>query len=297
MTESEDDEHSCPCGAENHDNPLSVKCQTCKCRWHLRCCGLLGLTQSPIAKIESQGWRCPRCFELPIHIQPPKKSSLSQETIDNIVSIVNSTVEDNLNTLLSAENLNVGAHIEEGSQAEEKFKLVRNKRHERSVQKALEEQREEDLLIEKKKDNLVIFGMPEADTDVTKDELLEDFRRITSIYEGRVEIKQEDIKHMTRIGAKSAGKIRPIQITLDPSKRKDLLTKNRDLKLLENNTSTPIYVSPDRTKKQREADKELREELKRRKLTDKNLVIRNGKIVPFHQRAQNTTTWASIINE
>ena len=143
MTESEDDEHSCPCGTQNHDNPLSVKCQTCKCRWHLKCCGLLGLTQSPIVKIESQGWRCPRCFELPIHIQPPKKSSLSQETIDNIVSIVNSTVEDNLNTLLSAENLNVGAHIEDGPQAEEKFNLVQSKRRERSVQKALVEQREE----------------------------------------------------------------------------------------------------------------------------------------------------------
>ena len=141
--------------------------------------------------------------------------------------------------------------------------------------------------------------MPEPHTEDKKEELLEDYRRIEKIYEGKVELRQEDLKHMTRIGAKGNGKIRPIQITLSPNKRKELLTRNKDLKLLEDSTSTNIYVSTDRTKKQREADKVLREELKRRKLANPNLVIRNSRIVeavPFHQRAQTTTTWASIHN-
>ena len=73
------------------------------------------------------------------------------------------------------------------------------------------------------------------------------------------------------------------------------------LKLLnkvdDNDISANIYVSTDRTKKQREADKELRDELKRRKdLGEKNLVIRNSKIVPFQQRAQAITSWASLFD-
>ena len=229
-------------------------------------------------------------------MQPPKKTSISRETIDNIVSIVNSTVENNLNVLLSAENLNEENPNEDGETVEEPFTLIQSRRREKSIQKVLEDQREEDLLIENKKDNLVIFGMPESNTEDKKEELLEDYRKIVMIYDGKAEIQQEDLKHMTRIGAKSNGKIRPIKITLNPNKRKELLTRNRDLKLLENNTITKIYVSTDRTKKQREADKVLREELKRRKQTDPNLVIRNSKIVPFHERAQTTTTWASIIH-
>ena len=101
---------------------------------------------------------------------------------------------------------------------------------------------------------------------------------------------------MTRLGSKVNGHIRPIQLVLTPNKRKDLLTKNLNLKLLENDTSKNIYVSTDRTRKQREDDKLLREELKRRKVTDPNLVIRNSKIVPFQARAQGTTTWASLFN-
>ena len=137
--------------------------------------------------------------------------------------------------------------------------------------------------------------MPESASEVKKDEMLEDFRRITKIYDGKVEVKKEDIKHITRLGIKVANQIRPIQIGLASQiKRKELLTKNRDLKLLENDTSTNIYVSPDLTRKQREADKVLRVELKQRKETNPNLVIRNNKIVPFRPAAQDSPTWASL---
>ena len=121
-------------------------------------------------------------------------------------------------------------------------------------------------------------------------------RYVKKVYADRVELKKEDITHMTRIGIKNNSKTRPIQITLSSQDaRKTLLTKNKDLKLLENNISTNIYVSTDRTKKQREADKELRDELKRRKgLGETNLVIRNNRIVPFRERAQGPSTWASL---
>ena len=54
-------------------------------------------------------------------------------------------------------------------------------------------------------------------------------------------------------------------------------------------------MSTDRTKKQREEFKKLREILKERKKTDPNLMIRNNKIVPFREAAQETQSWAEIV--
>ena len=281
----------CPCGT-NMKNELTIECSDCKAEWHLKCCGLEGLTKKPISSLEIKGWKCPICFEPAIHVQQAKKSTpvLSQDTVNNIVTIVNSTIEANLKQLLSPENL-----TEERTTITDDFQLVQSRKRARSFQKVLNDQEEEKILIEKKKDNLIIYGMPESNHEDKKSEMLEDFRRLKKTYEEKAELQKEDIKHITRIGIKGNGKIRPIQITLSSQeKRKELLTNNMNLKLLEEHVSTNIYVSPDRTRNQRDADKELRTELKRRKNLGENLVIRNNKIVPFRERAQATTTWASL---
>ena len=127
--------------------------------------------------------------------------------------------------------------------------------------------------------------------------MLDDYRKVGKIYETKVTLNKDDLTYISRIGIKDKTKRRPIKITLkDPRKRMELITKNLDLKFLEEGVSTNIYVSTDKTKKQREADKELREELKRRKVGNPNLVIRNNRIVPFRERTQETT-WASIVAE
>ena len=293
MSDSDDEPEAkpCPCGTKNQE--LTISCNECEAEWHLKCCGLEGLTKRPITTLENKGWKCPCCFELAIHVQKTKPTppALTKEIVNNIVTIVNSTVETNLKQLLSAENL-----TEDTTSIAEDFTLVQTRRRETSFQRVLEDQKEEETLIEKKKANLIIYGMPESNLEDNKEELLADFRKLKKVYADRVELKKEDITHMTRIGIKNNSKTRPIQITLSSQDaRKTLLTKNKDLKLLENNISTNIYVSTDRTKKQREADKELRDELKRRKgLGETNLVIRNNRIVPFRERAQGPSTWASL---
>ena len=296
----EDETSVCPCRKEIPGS-LWIVCGECETGWHPACCGLDGLTQSPINKLIGKKWKCPRCFKFPEGIpgtanNAENKKPISDETLSEIVSIVSSTVEENLKTLLSQENLSPEDSIEGPS--DEGFTEVNRRRRQQqnSIQKAIEEQRQEEILIEKKKDSLIIYGMPETDTEDKKQEMLEDFRRIKLVYNGNEELAKEDITYNTRLGKKDRSKIRPIKITLaNQEKRKELLTKNKNLQLLENNTVTNIYVSTDRTKKQREADKLLRDELKIRRLTDKNLVIRNNKIVPFRQEAGGFTSWASVL--
>ena len=312
-TTEDEEEPTCPCKKDLF-NPILIDCSECSTRWHPVCCGLDGLTQQPITKLMNKNWKCPRCFKFPEYIpsqykqqnQQQQKTKLTEETVTDIITIVNSTVEHNLKALLSQENLNEenldmdnpnnqGIINNEVPFTEVLRRSRRNNTN--TFQAAVQEQREEDALIEKKKDNLIVYGMPETPGDDRKEELLEDFRRIKKIYTGRTEVVKEDIVHMTRLGQKAANKIRPIQITLvNQTKRKNILTKNRDLKLLENDISTNIYVSTDRTQKQREADKILRRELKERQKTNPDLVIRNNKIVTFQPAAQATTTWASLFD-
>ena len=139
--------------------------------------------------------------------------------------------------------------------------------------------------------------MPELPTDDKKEEMNEDFRRVKKVYAENVVLQKEDLSHMTRLGIKENGKTRPIQITLvSQNKRTEMLTKNMNLKLLENSESTNIYVSTDRTKKQRAEYKALKKVLDEKKKTNPNLVIRNNKIVPFRPAAQAAPTWASLFD-
>ena len=313
----EDEDPTCPC-KEKLTNTLMLECDECETFWHTTCCGLTGLTQAPINKLIANKWKCPRCFKFPEGITETPESeaitNLDQNTVKSIISLVNTTVMKSLKTLLSPEDSTSdensdteepsdGAAVDEKNYTEVKRRRRKRKqekeqeRQQEGLQKALEEQREEEILIAKKKDNLIIYGMPEAVTDDKKEEMLEDFTRVKKIYEGKVNVDQGDLTQLTRLGTKEANKRpRPILITLaNQNKRKELLTKNMDLKLTANNESIPIYVSTDRTKKQREEFNKVRAELKERKKTDPNLTIRNNKIVPFRQVAQEAHTWAQLL--
>ena len=313
----EDEDPTCPC-KEKLTNTLMLECDQCETFWHTTCCGLTGLTQAPINKLIANHWKCPRCFKFPEGITTENEPipNLDQDTVKSIISLVNTTVMKSLKTLLSPEDSTSdensdteeppeGATVDETNYTEVKRKKRKRKqereqeRQQEGLQKALVEQREEEILIAKKKDNLIIYGMPEPATDDKKEEMLEDFNRVKKIYEGKANVDQGDLTQLTRLGTKGTNpRPRPILITLaNQNKRKELLTNNMDLKLLANSESIPIYVSTDRTKKQREEFNKLRAELKERKKTDQNLTIRNNKIVPFRQVAQEAHTWAQLLAE
>lgn len=327
--ENAEEEPTCPC-KRKLTNVLLLECDQCENFWHITCCGLAGLTQQPINKLIANHWKCPRCFVFPEEVEttpadePKDKVNLDQDTVKNIIALVNTTVMNSLKNLLSPEDsedsesdtedsLTAAADDEEEAvggatnytqvkkRKRKREKKRQQERQQQVLQKALEEQREEETLIEKKKDNLIIYGMPEPATDDKDEEMMDDFNNLKKIYDGKATIEQADLTHVTRLGKKAA-KPRPILITLaNQEKRKELLTKNMNLKLLNDTTheSIPIYVSTDRTKKQREDFNKLREELKERKKTDPNLTIRNNKIVPkaepFRQEARGAHTWAQLI--
>ena len=88
------------------------------------------------------------------------------------------------------------------------------------------------------------------------------------------------VQRSFRVGRKPQdGRPRLFIVTLDnPSAKHDILKLTSDLR--HSSKYINIYITPDLTKKEREVNKKLREELSHRKTAgETNLAIRNGKIV------------------
>ena len=89
--------------------------------------------------------------------------------------------------------------------------------------------------------------------------------------------------NIARLGrdAKTDGKPRPIKLELESEAEKfRILKKASKIKSTNIEEFKKIIISGDITLKQRELDKNLREELKERRMNgERNLKIRNGKVV------------------
>ena len=82
----------------------------------------------------------------------------------------------------------------------------------------------------------------------------------------------------------------------DEELRMKILKKSPEMELkTEDGELIKVSVSTDKTPKQRETEKRLREEIQARKAQgEQDLVIRNEKIVPFRRSAQKT--WAMLFH-
>ena len=131
---------------------------------------------------------------------------------------------------------------------------------------------------ERRKSNLIIYGVPES-TGSTDERKLNDNTYIKNLVHSEFNLDTIEITKCVRLGKRAEGKIRPVQITLTDRYVRGRILRNA--KSLRNSTSYQnVYISPDQTPKEREASKLLRQELRRRKDTgESNLIIRRGKIV------------------
>lgn len=144
---------------------------------------------------------------------------------------------------------------------------------------------------ERRKSNLVIFGLKESGTDrktsqeqdrVTFEKLCRDLKEVV------------EVKNSFRLGSKSDNKIRPLKVTLESeSCRNKILLRSkhlRDFKQYEG-----LYIKRDMTPLEREEDKQLREERDSRRkedekkgIRDKIWVIRNGKTIRIRRKSSST---------
>jgi hypothetical protein len=127
---------------------------------------------------------------------------------------------------------------------------------------------------EKRKNNLVLFGIEETNDEITTREKVNDIVKIVGLDENKV-------KYFGRVGRNvSGGKTRLVRVVCeDLETRRSFLKGANKLKLVSGYER--IYVSSDLTKEQQVEDKKLRDKLKEIRIHHKEAKINNNEIIKW----------------
>ncbi len=136
-----------------------------------------------------------------------------------------------------------------------------------SVQEAVEEVKEQ----ERRKCNVVLFNVPEsesADNETRRQhdiKVLEALMKEGILITAEIKTDRRGVKMVKRLGKKEDNKTRPLQVTFTSEQgQKAILGNARNLSQSKNEMHKKVVVKPNLTQFQREAEKKLVEEKKRR---------------------------------
>jgi len=166
------------------------------------------------------------------------------------------------------------AFVNDGSWAEVVRKHVTNEM--KGVKGDVEEQME----IERRRKNLIVFGVPESETG-------NDIDTVSDIITQALKLDfSRHIESIVRIGKFSHEKARPIKMIAKTFEgKREILTRAKMLRELDDYKG--IFVAPDLTRKQQEFDKDLRVNLKKiREAGEPEAVIRSGQIIKKNENGK-----------
>lgn len=156
-----------------------------------------------------------------------------------------------------------------------------------NIEKKIEDMLDERLEREKKKNNLIIFGIPEAPESVQGvNRKHNDLNKLEKLGDGlsdELKIDSTIIENIYRIGKIVNDNTRPRPVCIKLKEMHDkyrILNSAKRLRDVSDDWRKNVFISLDYTKHQRELRKIAMEELKsRRDAGEQNLMIRNFKVV------------------
>lgn len=139
---------------------------------------------------------------------------------------------------------------------------------------------------EQRKDNVMIFGLKESNASSSSECIDHDMAHITRL-SSELGVSHLQIGGCFRLGRRSS-RPRPIKVICQSSRqRTDLLRSAYNIPKLDSDLGfRRIFIKPDLSPKEQEADRQLRRELKRRREGGERVVIRNGRIVEMVDAAK-----------
>ena len=199
-------------------------------------------------------------------------------------------VEKSITTYASKVSLNID---KQGQTIKAMDKLAEKVEHmKQNVEEDLLSKSEEKFK-EQKSQNIMLFKLPESNHEALNEAYQEDFNNVLDVIDPNNELQKPDILELHRIPKVRTPMTqtpRPIVIKFKSVELRNQMLKLRNLKCSKDNELFPVYTAPDRTKKEQLIHKKLIEELKKRKSEgEKDIFIRNGKIVgiqPFRLKPQ-----------
>ena len=312
-------------------NEAIISCDICE-TWTCRdCCSINEKLIEAATKTNSKlNYVCESCTSDVPKIRNLMKIQQRQERMEQNLKEIQETVE--VHTTAIQENGNNIADHEERIKSIEKVikdnklaeysgefpplvnfaeKLTSQEQNTTKLNKTIQQQaedKEEETRKASKALNLIIYGIPENETDEVH-QMKQDFIMIKQVYENKVTIDTTDITQIIRIGKKSEGKTRPIKITcVNAEIKKEILTNNKFLRIegeqyemceCRTNPGKHLHVNvtTDKTKKEREDESILIQELKTRRAAGENVLIKKGKIVNRVQQRKAFARWAEVCQD
>lgn len=146
-----------------------------------------------------------------------------------------------------------------------------------AVKSVINEEKERD----RRKLNLIMHNIPESEAEAPVTRKQEDTKQVTDVFSKQLKV-EANISSIVRLGKKGSGpKPRLLRVTVNSESEKAAILRNiKRLRL----SDTPanyrkIFITPDLTPREREANKELRAQLAEANKEGNQFKIKNGRIV------------------
>lgn len=256
------DNNDCPiCNKEVFDTDRALCCCKCKKWKHSTCLKLSNNVFNVLSKQPSAMWFCP------------------DNCIKEAEAVFSGPDSEKLTTLNSKVDLLLKSFSD--------FKLIQANQEEildRKIEEKVKEVLQEQKEVERRKFNLLIFKAPEALEEASKEE--EVHHDLLFMNDLLNELKIEaTVSNVIRHGRRTKDKSRPMQISVPNAEVKNEILKNAKLlKKSEDENIKKVFISPDRTPKQRKELKAMIAEVIRRREDGENVALVNDKIKTFPAR-------------
>ena len=288
-TDSDDDDYPCDkCG--NVETGVLIQCDRCD-NWSCSSCEPIPAKMlEALKKYTSLHWFCTTCE--PTAMDLVKSQGISTSDKESKLSI------NNLNDHITSALQNVSKQIKDMA---ESIQIIRQekKTYAEMVTSSTSNQRanplakgppqhetctiievvDEYVEREKRKNNLVVFNIPESNQIDIKARSKNDISVFNEIVETVLKVQEVQVTKAIRLGKKNSEKPRPLLLSFaQETTKREILSNAR---ILRRSTKwSNVFISPDLTLKERQANREIRAEMKRRRENgEQNLIIKRGKIV------------------
>ena len=313
------EKENCKCNECNHivnDQHKGLQCDICKGWQHMKCTRMSEEAYKMHEKEENLSWVCSKCIEekqnmgslnnmvkeLKEEMQEMRKQMKdNREKVrgerDELKRIIDDLKEEREREKMNkADMMNALKNLIQGEMKEQnKYMLKKMESVERCLELKIEEEtnknkREIEEKIEKemqekmerhdKKPNLVLYGIKENEERNEEKSIEKDEVQLAKIFQ-TMDIKEEPTEFFRLGKSKTPGKERPMLVKMKTERACYKILKSS--KLLKESTDKEInkvMIGKDLTMRQREINKKLNEELKRRRNNgETNIKIQNGKII------------------
>ena len=137
----------------------------------------------------------------------------------------------------------------------------------------------EEIEKERKKKNLIIFGLHESQEEEAGKRYEDDERKCNQIFMKELQLQNVEMEKLIRIGRKNENRNRPLLVKMANEEERLRVLRNAK-RLRYSEEFQRVYIDRDMTAMEREKDKKLRKELKeKREKEDAWYIIRKGKVI------------------